>query len=319
MAKGAAIGLAMIIPGVSGGTLAVLLKIYDKMIDAVGSLRKNFRQSFMFLLPIVSGIVIAFAAAYFPLKLALDHAPFPTMLLFAGLMAGSCPKLISDSRKNGLKKTDVTALILPFVLVVGLCFIPGLGNRNLGADMAWYQYVLVAIMGVLASCALVVPGISGSMLLMIFGYYQPILDLFGGILSSPAHCLALLALFAAGIAVGFFTIAKLMQFLLKKFPRATYWAICSFVLGSIPAVIITFFNKYKESLPQYLTPLHIALGVILFCLGAAATLAFTIYVGKAAKFKDGTKDCAKDGVKATEDGEKVGGEDCSEAAEDDAK
>lgn len=104
VAKGAAIGIAMIIPGVSGGTLAVMLKIYDKIIASISGLRKHFKESVLFLLPIVIGAVLAFAAAYFPLTLALEHYPFPTMLLFAGLMAGSLPKLFKDCKVTGFKK-----------------------------------------------------------------------------------------------------------------------------------------------------------------------------------------------------------------------
>lgn len=280
MAKGAAIGAAMIIPGVSGGTLAVLLNIYDQMIDAIGNLRKHFRESVLFLLPIVLGIVLAFAACYFPLKKALEYAPFPTMLLFAGLMTGSCPKLFADCRQNGFKIVDIAAFLLPLALVVGLCFIPGVGSADLSSSMPAYQYVLVAVMGVVASCALVVPGVSGSMLLMIFGYYEPVLGLFGELFKTPAHSIAVLACFAVGVVVGFFTIAKIMQILLHKFPRVTGWAIFGFVVGSIPAILVTFFNEYGA---QNLNALHISLGVVFFVLGGVFTYFLTVFAQKKAK------------------------------------
>ncbi len=276
-AKGAAIGVAMIIPGVSGGTLAVLLKVYDKMIDSIGNLRKHFMQSVKFLFPILLGAVLAFAAALIPLRKALEYAPFPTMLLFAGLMAGSCPKLFLDDKKNGFKKTDIIAILVPLIVVIGICFIPGLKEADLSSSMPWYQYILVAIIGVVASCALVVPGISGSMLLMIFGYYEPVLGLFSAVFKTPLHAIAVLACFALGVVIGFFTIAKLMQILLKKFPRVTGWAIFGFVVGSIPAVIITFFNKYGA---DALNALQISLGVVMFIVGAIATLAITYYADK---------------------------------------
>ena len=192
VAKGAAIGIAMIIPGVSGGTLAVMLKIYDKIIDSISGLRKHFKESVLFLLPIVIGAVLAFAAAYFPLTLALEHYPFPTMLLFAGLMAGSLPKLFKDCKVTGFKKIDVALILIPFALVIGICFIPGMGDVDLSENMPWFQYILVPIIGVLASCALVVPGISGSMLLMIFGYYSPVLGLFKDVFVTPLHALSVL-------------------------------------------------------------------------------------------------------------------------------
>ena len=276
-AKGAAIGVAMIIPGVSGGTLAVLLKVYDKIIESIGGLRKHFWQSVKFLFPILLGAVLAFAAAYFPLTLALKHAPFPTIMLFAGLMTGSIPKLFTDDKKAGFKKTDIAAVIIPLVAVIGICFIPGMKEADLSSSMPWYGYILVAVVGVAASCALVVPGISGSMLLMIFGYYSPVLALLTSLFKTPLHSLAVLACFALGLIVGFFTIAKLMQFLLKKFPRGTGWAIFGFVVGSVPAVVITFFKDYGAAA---LNTLQICLAVATFIVGAIATFALSYYVQK---------------------------------------
>lgn len=273
--KGAAIGTAMIIPGVSGGTLAVLLKIYDKMIDAISNLKKDFKNSFSFLLPIVLGAALAFAAMYYPLKYALQYAPLPTVLLFAGLMAGSCPKLISDARENGFKKRDLAITLIPFAFVIGICFIPGMGNVNLGEDMAWHTYLTLVLAAVLASCALVVPGVSGSMLMMLFGFYQPLLDTFSLLRTSPLHAFIVLGLFGVGLVIGFFTIAKLMQYLLKRFPRATYWAIVGFVVGSIPAIMIVF--DYASS---PLDGLQIGLGCALAVLGAVAAFLFTRYADK---------------------------------------
>ena len=280
MAKGGAIGLAMIIPGVSGGTLAVLLGVYDEIIDSVGNIFKKFKESFLFLLPIALGAVLAFAALYFPLKYALRYAPFPTMLLFAGLMLGSIPDLFKKSEKNGFKKTDTIGLVLACFLVVGICFIPNIGEVDLSADMDAAKYFLLLFIGMIASCALVVPGVSGSMLLFILGYYQPLLSTISALKTSFGHSVLVLATFAVGLIIGFFTIAKLMQFLLKRFRRATYWSIVGFVIGSIPAIIITFFHEYGTALDVYLTPLQISLGVILFVAGAIATFFLARYAVK---------------------------------------
>lgn len=277
MLKGGAIGLAMIIPGVSGGTLAVLLGVYGRIIDSISGLFKNFKASFFFLLPIAVGAVLAFAALYYPLKYALEYAPFPTMLLFAGFMLGSCPDMIENARKDGFKKTAAAAVLIPFAVVVGVCFIPNMGNVDLSADMPWHGYLLLVVMGVIASCALVVPGISGSMLMLIFGYYSPLLDSISALRTDFGHSLLVLALFAIGVIVGFFTVAKVMQLLLNKYRRATMWAIVGFVIGSIPAVVITFFHQYGA---DYLDALQISLGVVLFIAGAVATFFLARYAAK---------------------------------------
>lgn len=285
MAKGGAIGLAMIIPGVSGGTLAVLLGVYDKIIDSVGNLFKQFKKSVLFLLPILLGAVLAFAALYFPLKYALQYAPFPTIMLFSGLMLGSIPDLIKTSNKNGFKPFDTIGLALSCALVIGICFIPAIGNVDLSANMQAWQYFLLLFMGMLASCALVVPGVSGSMLMLIFGYYEPLLACISGLKTSFGHSLLVLATFAVGLVIGFFTIAKLMQLLLKKFRRITFWSIVGFVIGSIPAVIITFFHQFGNNLEVYLSPLQITLGVLLFVLGGVGTFFLTRFAAKHAEQK----------------------------------
>lgn len=278
MLKGGAIGIAMIIPGVSGGTLAVMMGIYDKIIDSIGGLFKHFKQSVLCLLPILLGAILAFAAMYFPLKYALEYAPFPTILLFAGFMIGSCPDLIMQSKDNGFKKFDVASVIIPLAVVVGICFIPNMGLVDLSSSMSTGGYFLLVLMGFLASCALVVPGISGSMLMLIFGYYKPLMDTLKALFFDFGHSFLVLGSFAIGIVIGFFTIAKLMQLLLKKFPRSTMWAIVGFVIGSIPAVVITFFHEYGAA---YLNPLQISLGVIMFIVGGIATFLLAHYAKKA--------------------------------------
>lgn len=269
---GAAIGVAVIIPGVSGGTLAVLLNVYDKLISAISNLRKDFKNSIKFLFPIVLGIVVAFAAMYFPLQFALERAPLPTVLLFVGLMLGSFPKLFKDSVKLGFKKTDIINIIIPLAAVIGICFIPNIGDVNLGADMPAGTYFMLVLMGAIAACALVIPGVSGSMMMMIFGYFEPVLATFKGLFTNFGHSAAVLALFALGIVVGFFSIAKLMKLFLDKFPRGTHWAIIGFVIGSIPAILIKFNSNYGFS---SLDAVQIAVGIALCIAGGIGSYAFT--------------------------------------------
>ena len=167
--KGAAIGVAIIIPGISGGTVAVLLEIYEEMIKAISSLRKEFKKSVLYLLPILIGMIIAFGIMYFPMKYALLYIPLQTISLFAGLMIGSCPKMITDAKKNGFKMINLISLIVPFVFVLGICFIPDMGDVDLSIDMPIINYLLLFIVGVVASYTLVIPGVSGSMFLLIIG------------------------------------------------------------------------------------------------------------------------------------------------------
>ena len=277
-AQGAVIGVAMIIPGVSGGTLAVLMNVYDKLINAISNLRRDFKNSIVFLLPILLGAVIAVAAMYFPLKYALKYAPFPTVMLFAGLMAGSIPKIVKDGLKQGFKPFNVVSVLIPLAVVICICFIPNMGNADLSSAMPWYGYLLLILVGMLASCALVIPGVSGSMLLLIFGYYNAIFDTVSALKADFGHSLLVLAMFAIGIIVGFFSIAKLMKLLLSKFPRGTNWAIIGFVIGSIPAIFITYNSNFPEFVYASLNTAHIIIGAVLCLLGIIGSYALTAYV-----------------------------------------
>ena len=291
-AQGAAIGVAMIIPGVSGGTLAVLMNVYDKLIDAISNLRRDFKNSFFFLLPIILGALVGIAACYFPLKYALKYAPFPTVMLFAGLLAGSCYKVVKDGVYKGFKPVNIASLLIPLAVVVGICFIPNLGKADLTLSMPVYGYFLIILIGAVASCALVVPGVSGSMLLLILGYYNSILDTVSDIRGNFGHSILVLFLFAVGIVIGFFSIAKLMKLFLNKFPRGTYWAIVGFVIGSLPAIFITYNNNFPDFTYSALDTAHIAVGAVLGVLGIIASLAVTFFVEAEVKKKALTKEAS---------------------------
>ena len=274
--QGAAIGVSMIIPGVSGGTMAVLMNVYDKLINAISNLRKDFKNSVLFLLPILLGAVIAVGALVVPIHYALKHVPFPTVMLFTGLMLGTTPKLIKDGIKKGFKKLDIIAVLVPLAVIIGICFIPNVGAADLSKSMPVWGYFVIILIGAIGSCALVVPGISGSLLLLILGYYEPILDTLKGIFNSFGHSVLVLFLFAVGLIVGFFSIAKLMKLFLDKFPRATFWAIIGFVIGSFPAIFLTY-NTAAHTYAM-LDKVQIALGVIFLVAGAVASYFLTAYV-----------------------------------------
>lgn len=275
---GAIMGVAVLVPGVSAGTVAVLLNIYDKMISSINNLGKDFKNSFKFLLPIILGIIVGFVAIYFPLDYAIKYAPMPTVLLFVGLMLGTFPKLIKDTAKMGFKKLNILSIILPLAAVIGMCFIPNIGNVNLDSDMPIQNYFILVLIGALAAGALFVPGISGSMILMIFGYYEPILDTISALFTDFGHSVAVLGLFALGVIIGFFSITKLMKLLLDKFPRGTRWAIIGFIVGSIPAILITF--DYASA---PLDAWQIAIAVILCIGGGIGSFFFTRWSDKRIK------------------------------------
>lgn len=280
--RGAAIGVAFIIPGFSGGSIAAILGIYEKLIGAIADIFKSFKKSILTLLPIALGMVCGVIALLFPLGWALEAYPIPTVCIFVGLALGGLPS-ITDKLTGKIKPTNVLAFAIPLAAAASLSFLP------IGSDIDLFSlgfggYVLLFIVGLVGSSALVVPGISGSMLLLILGYYNPLVSMMTDNLlrgENVGISISVLATAGAGIAVGFVLISVIMKKLLASCPRGTYFAILGFILGSIPTV---FISTAKESGLAFssLMPnaLYWAVSAVLLLLGVAGSLSLVIFSKK---------------------------------------
>ena len=191
--------------------------------------------------------------------------------------------------RGGVKPSGVIALSAALLLALSLSFLP-IGNEVDLFSLDFVGYLLLFGVGIIGSAALVIPGISGSMLLFIFGYYNPILrvateHLFLGrdILTS----LGILLTVGGGIVVGFIGISVVMKRLLIKYKRTTYFAICGFILGSLPSVFISAGKDagYTVStLPD--SPLHWVAVALLFAVGFAVSFILVRLVKRSAREKE---------------------------------
>jgi len=280
--RGCAIGVAFIIPGFSGGSVAAILGIYEKLVGAIADIFKSFKKSIITLLPIALGMITGIVALLFPLGWALEKFPLPTVCLFVGLAIGGLPS-ITDKLSGKIKPTNILACFIPLALAAALSFLP------IGADVNLFNlnfggYLLLVVVGLIGSAALVVPGISGSMLLLIFGYYNPIVNMITHHLfrfKDVGASILVLGCTAFGIAVGFFLISIIMKWLLKNYPRGTYFSILGFIVGSIPTVYISTAkdaNLTLSTLPS--SPIHWIMCVVMLALGIALSLSLVIYSRK---------------------------------------
>lgn len=246
--RGVAIGIANVIPGVSGGTLAVSMGIYDKIINAINNLFKKFKQSFMTLLPYGIGLVIGVVGLAFIITGLFENSPLPTVLFFIGLIFGGVPLIWGKVKGQLNNAKDIAICLILFLLfaafIVVLPILTG-GEENaaiLGADFATFLKMLLA--GAVASAAMVIPGVSGSMLMMAMGYYTGIISSIKELVKALTHLdfaamatpLCILVPFGIGVVVGIVLIAKLIAFLLKKFEAYTYSAILGLVIASPYAI-----------------------------------------------------------------------------------
>lgn len=245
LVKGLAIGVSFIIPGVSGGTMAVILGIYDKIINAINNLVKKFVASIKILLPIALGAALAILICWYPFKLAFEHIMLVMVSLFAGFIIGGMPGIIDEVRNVKIKPIYIVVAIIAIVLSVALGILSVLMELNIQSlydSRPWWLYIIIVLVGIIASFALVMPGISGSMILMVLGFYTPTLNLIDNFLSwtNIGPSISILACLALGVVLGVILASKVMAFLLSKFRVGTFYAIIGIIIGSLIAIYYNF-------------------------------------------------------------------------------
>lgn len=243
--KGVVIGIANIIPGVSGGTMMVSMGVYDTIIGCITGLFRHFWKSVKTLLPYLLGALIGIVALASVLTYLFDNFPLPTATAFIGLILGGLAPLL---KQIDMKKAGAGAVLLFLVFLALIVFLAILNPTESGKVVAfsWPQAGALLVMGVIASATMIIPGVSGSMMLMLLGYYRTVINavsslkdaLFGGGLAAAAEPLKILLPFAVGIVIGIYAVAKLIEWLLKRYPVHTYSAILGLVVASPVAVLL---------------------------------------------------------------------------------
>lgn len=244
--KGVVIGIANIVPGVSGGTMMVPMGIYDKLIHCITHLFSEFKKSVLFLLPIAVGMVAAIAASSFGLTYLFENLPIQTNLLFVGLILGGLPAIWKNVKGNSVKAGHVLACVLFFVLVVGMAAMGESEGASADLSFSLGNVAVLLMVGVITSATMVIPGVSGSMVLMLMGFYYPVLnaikdffkDLAALNIDGILRGCGILIPFGIGVVVGIFGIAKLVEIIFEKFPLYAYWAIIGLIVSSPIAILL---------------------------------------------------------------------------------
>lgn len=245
MLRGMVIGLANIIPGVSGGTMMVSMGIYDTLIHCITHLFKEFKQSIKTLLPYAVGMVVAIGGLSFLLKWAFAAYPLPTNTLFIGLILGGLPAILRQVKGKKKGALGAVLFIAFFALIILLQVFQQ--ENTVTIQLSFLEIIKLFLLGALASATMVIPGVSGSMVLKLLGYYEPVVTVaIPGLLSGLAHGdwaavgtnVGILLPFGLGILVGIFAIAKLIEFLLSRWEGQTYCAILGLVVASPVAILM---------------------------------------------------------------------------------
>ncbi len=235
---GAWIGGTMTVPGVSGGSMAMILGIYDTLIGSVNGVfkKEKRKESLIYLACFMAGAVVGLVLFAKLITLALEHFPLPTSYFFIGAVAGAIPMIF---RSANIKKFKASVIYLPLigaVVALSIALIPEglLELRNDTVFELLFSIFIQLLGGVFIAIAIVLPGVSFSQVLLVLGLHEPIMSALGNL-----DIVALLGFIplAVGTAAGVFFVTHFIELALTKYPTASYLIIFGFILGSLPDLV----------------------------------------------------------------------------------
>lgn len=242
------IGIGAIAPGLSGGALAMIFGLYERLIDAISHLFSKLKANFAFLASVALGAGLGIVAFAVVQRYLLSHYQMQTLFVFAGLVIGTLPNLFKEANKEGYKHQ----YLIPFVVTLGCGIVLALLNQNEltltnpgSIDINLKNMVFLGFAGFILAGSLVIPGVSGTVLLMLVGVYgiflnaladfKNIIYIFSSqtVFQELVHNIVLLLPVGVGLLMGAIFYAKVMKYLFKQYYGYTYYGVLGFVVGSI--------------------------------------------------------------------------------------
>ncbi len=240
--KGICMGAADVIPGVSGGTIAFMTGIYEELVGSINSINGEavkllFSGKFKafwkhingnFLLSLVAGILISILSLAKLMTYLLTNHPIQTWAFFFGLIVASSIFILKGI--SGWKFKDIVMLILGIIIGVVVCTL----TPTQTPDGLWFIFIC----GAIAICAMILPGISGSFILLILGKYEYMLGTITKITSGDGRLLdfAVILIFVVGALIGILAFSRFLHWLLARYHRATLLVLAGFIIGSLVKV-----------------------------------------------------------------------------------
>lgn len=238
--KGMLIGVANIIPGVSGGTLMITLGLYEEIINTISNFFKDFKKNLKFIIPLGIGMVASVLLLSKVIKWCLEKYPFPTTFFFLGLILGGIPLLWNKAKASKGHLSNWIVFLITFGIILVFAFIKENNYEVSLSNLDFFGYLKLFGVGMISAATMVVPGISGSFVLMLIGYYTPIITTINNLtdFSLLSQNILILAPFGIGIIVGIILIAKLIKYLFNHYPIKTYYGVLGFITASIIAILL---------------------------------------------------------------------------------
>ncbi|HCD1564568.1 DUF368 domain-containing protein [Staphylococcus aureus] len=237
--KGFAMGTSDLVPGVSGGTIALLLGIYNQFIASIsGIFSRRFWPSFTFLIPIIIGMLLAMGSLSNLFNYLLSQHHIPTMFFFGGLIIGIVPYLLKISNYKTSFTTKHYMMVIAGIAILIVITLMNNGDKHAGETLTLSTGLIIKyfIAGMCASSAMLLPGISGSFMLLVFGVYATVMLAISEVVKLNFTGLPILLAVGFGVLAGFIISSKIIQYFLTHHKLMTFALIIGFVVGSLFAV-----------------------------------------------------------------------------------
>lgn len=224
--KGFIVGATMLVPGVSGGTTAIILGIYTRLIKAVADLRKDWRKQLAFLLLFALGGGLGILIAAKPLDHLVNTYTMPTMFFFMGVVLAGIPIMLREAKITRFRWINLVYVAIGIALIALMASFKAGGNSTtMTASIG--SVLMLFIAGFIAAIALVLPGISFSYFMLLLGLYDEML------FAIKSLYLPFLIPLGVGLIAGILATTKILETLMSRYPAPTYLIIMGFMLGSL--------------------------------------------------------------------------------------
>lgn len=287
-------GIFEVIPGISGGTLAFILGIYETLINSISNIKKNFKKSSKILIPILIGMGIGVYCFSFIISFLNKKYPMELNFFLTGLIVGIIPSIAveafsflktysSDEKKIKFFKTNAIKLyscIFSFLLTLAIMILINYfsftlkASHNIIKTLNFYETLRFFIVGALASFCLMLPGCSGSLIMLVFGIYYSVIE--------SIHTFNFIILFVVGLGIlfGLLLGSKIISYFLKHFKAATFFAILGFIVGSCVSPLLNFLKSYYSILNLRFFIIHGIFSILTLALGCVFSVSFSAHYKK---------------------------------------
>lgn len=274
--KGGLIGIGNILPGVSGSMIAVILNIYNELIEALNSLFTHPIKAIKSIWKYMIGAIIGILIGLIVIDYLLEIAPLPITILFVGFIIGAIPTLYKQMHKKTLKWHHFVVFGVAALMMLSVLFL----KENEGDFNTFWYHVSVVLVGIIYAIAMIIPGLSGATILIAFGFYQILLDMVSSFKDALISLdfdaffsqMPLLLLLALGAVIGLIVMGKIMAAFMKKYPEHFIAAVLGIVVVS-PINVLVLLQKETTSNVFDVAWYMYVLSFIAFAVGVILTLA----------------------------------------------